>query len=273
MRFMKIFAAVLILVMIPVCAQAQLVSVTKEGQQPRTISVAGDAMIRVAPDEVRIVMDVMGRDRDLVKAQQSVDETITSMVHAVQQDYGIKRDYIHTDHMALSPTYVDCYSKHYPDCDNTRVDYITATKGLVIRLQNLDLFEPLMTGLVARGNREGITVQIVDVTFLTNQLREHRDNARELAAKAAREKADAVATAMGTKVLRPLTINVEQANWYYYGSYGNGSYNRSRGGHAQMSQNVIQNFNGGGGNSLQSAGFAPGQINVTANIRAVFEIE
>lgn len=274
MRFIKIFALTVAVMIMVSPAQAQLVSVTKEGQMPRTISVAGDAMIRVAPDEVRVVLDVMGRDRDLVKAQQSVDETILSMVQAVQQDFAIKRDYIHTDHMALSPTYIDCYhNKRYPDCDNTRIDYITATKGLVIRLQNLSQFEPLMTELVARGNRDGITVQIVDVTFLTNQLREHRDHARELAAKAAREKADAVAAAMGAKVLRPLTINVEQANWYYFGSYGNGSYNRSRGGHAQMAQNVIQNFSGGGSDPLQSSGFAPGQINVTANIRAVFEIE
>jgi uncharacterized protein YggE len=249
------------------------VTVTKEGQMPRTISVAGDAMIRVAPDEVRIVLDVTGRDRDLVKAQQGVDETVTSMVEAAQQVFAIKHDYIHTDHMALSPTYVDCDYRRFPDCDNTRVDFVTATRGLVIRLQNLEIFEKLMTELVSRGNREGVTVEIVDVTFLTNDLRRHRDQARELAAKAAREKADAVAAAMGTKVLRPMTINVEQANWYYYGSYGNGSYNRRRGGHAQMSQNVIQNFSSGGADPLQAAGFAPGQINVTANIRAVFEIE
>ncbi len=273
MRFTKILALAVALMMMVSPVQAQLVSVTKEGQMPRTISVAGDAMIRVAPDEVRIVLDIIGRDRDLVKAQQSVDETVLSMVQAVQQEFAVKRDYIHTDHMALAPTYVDCDYRRHPDCDNTRVDFITATKGLVIRLQDLSLFEALMTALVARGNREGVTVQIVDVTFLTNQLREHRDHARELAAKAAREKADAVAAAMGAKVLRPLTINVEQANWYYYGSYGNGSYNRRRGGHAQMSQNVIQNFSAGGADPLQSAGFAPGQINVTANIRAVFEIE
>lgn len=273
MRFIKFFAAVLVFAVIAVPAKAQLVSVTKEGQMPRTISVSGDAMIRVAPDEVRIVLDVTGRDRDLVKAQQNVDETVASMVEAAQKEFSVKYDYIHTDHMALSPTYVDCDYRRFPDCDNTRVDFVTATRGLVIRLQNLEIFEQLMTGLVSRGNREGVTVEIVDVTFLTNDLRRHRDQARELAAKAAREKADAVAAAMGTKVLRPMTINVEQANWYYYGSYGNGSYNRRRGGHAQMSQNVIQNLGGGGVDPQQAAGFAPGQINVTANIRAVFEIE
>jgi len=274
MRFIKILAAVFVFAVMAAPAEAQLVTVTKEGQMPRTISVSGDAMIRVAPDEVRIVLDVTGRDRDLVKAQQNVDETVASMVQAAQQEFSIKRDYIHTDHMALSPTYVDCDYRRYPDCDNTRVDFVTATRGLVIRLQALDIFEKLMSELVARGNREGVTVEIVDVTFLTNDLRRHRDHARELASKAAREKADAVSAAMGTKVLRPMTINVEQANWYYYGSYGNGSYNRRRGGHTQMSQNVVQNFGGGGGvDPLQAAGFAPGQINVTANIRAVFEIE
>ncbi len=239
-----------------------------------TISVTGDAMIRVVPDEVRIVLDISGRGRDLVKVQRLVDDTAASMIAAAHNDFQIRREYLQTDHMVLSPTYLQCYNRPYPECDPTRIDYLSATKGLVVRLQDIDRFEALMGSLIARGAREGVTVEVLNVSFLTNDLRQHRDKARELAAKAAKEKAEAVAAALGAEIGDVISVNVDQGGWYHYSAYGS-SWHRRSGHHGQMAQNVVQNFGGGGGGPSpdEEAGFAPGQINVTANIRAVFALK
>jgi hypothetical protein len=114
--------------------------------------------------------------------------------------------------------------------------------------------------------------QVVDVQFYTSELRKYRDQARELAMKAAREKADALSSAAGADVGCILTITENtQSNfygggwwWYGYGSNQN-----------LMAQNVIQNVAPSGGESptLDDGPLSAGQISVRAEVTVSFGLK
>jgi uncharacterized protein len=59
--------------------------------------------------------------------------------------------------------------------------------------------------------------QVLDVQFYTSDLRKHRDQARDLAMKAAREKADNLARAAGANAGCVLSIN--ENSWSYYNGW------------------------------------------------------
>jgi hypothetical protein len=103
------------------------------------------------------------------------------------------------------------------------------------------------------------------VQFRTTELRKYRDEARALAIKAAKEKADALARELGQKVGKPHTIREDHAGWW--SGYNNWWGNRWGGG---MSQNVVQNY---GGQSRAQSSIALGQINVNARVTVSFELE
>ena len=95
----------------------------------------------------------------------------------------------------------------------------------------------------------------------------HRDAARELAVKAAKDKADALVVGLGAKrgKIYQISENIWGGSWNPSGAYWGGG----RGG--QMTQNISQNA-GGGGESPEGT-LSIGQISVSATVNATFLIE
>jgi uncharacterized protein YggE len=85
----------------------------------------------------------------------------------------------------------------------TEATYYVVRKSIAIKLTKISSFDAIMTGLVTNGVNH---VQGVD--FRTTELRKHKDKAREMAIHAAKEKAEAMAAALGMKVGKPLHIDV-----------------------------------------------------------------
>jgi hypothetical protein len=114
--------------------------------------------------------------------------------------------------------------------------------------------------------------QVVDVQFYTSELRKFRDQAREMAMKAAREKADALADTAGTGVNCVLTINENtQSNfygggWWWYGYNSNSNL---------MTQNVVQNAAPASGetSTLDDGPLSAGQISIRAEVIASFGLK
>ncbi len=120
--------------------------------------------------------------------------------------------------------------------------------------------------LVSQGLEAGIT-HVHFIQFRTTELRKHRDVARALAIKAAREKATALASELGQRVGRAHRINEHGSGWF--SPYGFGWGNRWGG--QGLTQNVVQSAGGSpeGGDGT----FALGQITVTANVTVSFLLE
>jgi hypothetical protein len=222
--------------------------------EPRTISTSGDAEIRVAPDEVAIRLGVESFNKDLGKAKKEADERIQRIIAAVR-GAGAEEKRIATDEISIEPHYD---SSSY---SGGRVnDGYVVRRGLQLTLRDISRFDAVLSAAVEAGANV-----VHGIQFSTTELRRHRDKARELAMKAAEEKAVLLAKTMGMKPGKPRSISEIGGGWYSgYGAFGWGA----RGGWAQ--QNVSQNA---GPSTAVEGTVAPGQIRVTAGVQVVFDLE
>jgi uncharacterized protein YggE len=218
---------------------------------PRTIAVNGNAEIRVAPDEVILTLGVETNALDIAAARADNDRRVKAVVQAARAQ-GVPAELVKTDFLDIQP--------HYRDDDARRgfLGYVVR-RSLVITVRDVPKFEPLLSAVLAAGAN-----YVHGIEFRTTELRKHRDEARRLALKAAREKADAMAAALGATVGAPLTIQEGYSGWSSpYGTWWGARYG------AMMSQNVVQEGARGG---ASDEAMVPGQISVTATVSVTFEL-
>jgi len=221
--------------------------------EPRFITVTGDAEVRVVPDEVLLTLGVETWDKDLVVAKDQND-TIVNKVLGLAADYDIDPQHVKTDYINIEPRY-----RHGTYDEQDFIGFFVR-KTIVITLRDISKFEDLLTSAL------GVGVNYVQgIQFRTTQLRTYRDEARALAIKAAREKAIAMAGELGQEVGEPHVIREDRSGWWS----GYGAWWGSRWG-GTMTQNVIQEL---GGSSSTTDTVAPGQISVQARVTVNFQLE
>jgi uncharacterized protein YggE len=217
----------------------------------RPITTTGDAEIKVAPDEVIVVLGVETWDKNIQIAKKQNDERVKKIT-ALTKDFGIDPKHVQTDQINVEPRY---RSGTYTDVDF--VGYFVR-KTMVITLKDVSKFEDVFTGALSAG-----ATHVQGVQFRTTELRKYRDQARALAIQAAREKASALASGLGRKIGEPQSIQENSSNWW-------SSYSARWGG--AMTQNVVQNV-GGGSTFSEEGTFAPGQISISARVTVTFDLE
>lgn len=222
-------------------------------KEPGYITVTGDADVRVVPDEVLLTLGVETWDEELSVAKLQNDNRVKAVLD-IARGYGVESRHIQTDLISIEPRYHDNYEK------DRLIGYFVR-KTIVITLKDISRFEDLLTSILAADVN-----YVHGIQFRTTELRQHRDQARALAIKAAQEKAEVMAGELGQTVGGPTSIREDHAGWYaWYGSWwgyrwGNG-----------MAQNVIQEV--GGNNPVDGDAIAPGQITVNARVTVTFELE
>jgi uncharacterized protein YggE len=216
------------------------------------ITVTGEAEIRVVPDEVILTLGVETWNTDLNVAKQENDAKVNAVFETAKK-FGIAPEHIQTDHISIEPRYGDQW-------EHRRFIGFFVRKSIAITLRETEKFEDLLSAALVAG-----TNYVHGVDFRTTQLRQHRDEARSKAIKAAQEKANALAKELGQTVGEPHMIQEGHIGWWsgYNSGWG-------RGWGSSMSQNVIQNVSGegSGGNTI-----ALGQIKITANVTVSFELK
>jgi uncharacterized protein YggE len=224
-------------------------------ENQRTITVSGDAEIKVPPNEVSIALGVESFEKDLSKAKRDADDRVKRIIAAAKAA-GIEDKLIATDRISIEPHYSSGsgYSSSRPVNDG-----YTVRQSLQIRLREIPRFDAVLSAALEAG------ANVVNgVQFTTTELRKHRDEAREMAMKAATEKATLLARTLGMKPGRARAISEGGGGWWSgYGYWGGG-----RGG--MMAQNVSQNLGGG---AAPDGTMAPGLISVTANVSVTFDLE
>ncbi len=249
-----IFATVLVLgtarLAVPVAA-AQ----AKE-QQTRTIVVSGQAQLNVPPDVVIITMGVETSEKTIAASKRQNDERI-KVVLTLMKGLGIDPDSIKVDYLSVGPRYYGS-------------DVFQVRRTVVITLKDIARFDDLVDAIL---QLEGSN--LLNVDFRTSELRKYRDQARSLAMKAAKEKADAMAGELGQKVGRPISIVEDQNNWWSYYNFYSAyyGYGRSSAG-ANVVQNVqnVQPLDTGASAVGGDTSVAPGQISVQAKVTVTFEL-
>jgi len=221
--------------------------------EPPLMTVTGEAQIRVPPDEVVITLGVETSDRELGVSKSQNDERVRRLL-GLAREFQVEPRHVQTDHISVEPWF-----RQSPDRPETRE--FRVRKTVVITLRDVSKFEPLL----ARALEVGAT-HVHGVQFRTTEVRKHRDAARGLAIRAAREKASALATELGQKVGRAYRVYESGGGWY--SDYGFGWGSRWVGG---MAQNVSQVA--GGSATPVDGTVALGQITVTAHVSVSFLLE
>ena len=217
--------------------------------QPRTISTSGESTVYVAPDEVIITFGVQTFNADLDSSKNANDEQSAKLLKAIK-DLGIEDKQIQTATLNVSI--------HYKDYNRATlgIEGYQCQRAYNVNLKDTKLFERLVDTALKNGAN-----QLMGFEFKTSELRKHRDTARKMAIKAAKEKAVALAGDLDMKVGKPRTIS-ESSGGYFGGYWGNQ--------YGNASQNSMQIAPGGGegGETMPL-----GQIAVRATVSVTFDME
>lgn len=222
----------------------------------RTISVSGAADVKVKPDHIILTLGVETKRPSLEEAKRENDDRIQAVI-AFLKSSGLSPGNIQTDYIAIQPS----YQWDHP----TVVSHFTVQKTIVAVLNEPSKFESILNGSVSRGIT---TVQ--GAAFRTSELKRHRETARELAVKAALEKATKLASHAGAKPGKVLSLSESSSGgWssWYPGSWGSRS---SYGGGSQVSYTPAGS-SASSDDSPQT--LALGEIVVSASVYMTLQLE
>jgi uncharacterized protein YggE len=234
-----------LLTLIAAPAFAQTVGVY---ESPRGISVSGEAAIMVVPDQAIVMIGVETFDAKLDVAAATNERTAKGLI-AEWKKLGIADSNIKTSGVSVSIAYDD----QHRTPSRTIVGYVVR-RSYDITAGSAALAEQVINRGLANGAN-----QISEIDFRSTEMRKYRDQARIQATRAAREKAELIATQLGATVGPPR--NITETTSYYSGRYQQNS----------MSQNVTS-YPPDGGESDSAGAVAPGQIAVRASVSVTFDL-
>ena len=173
-------------------AQAQ------ETKQIPQISATGEGKVKVTPDQASISVTVETKGNNAKDVKNQNDTKIDAVLKFIKKMNVAPADF-KTERVALNPQY---------DYEKKKHNY-NATQTIVILLHDLGKYDELMEGLV----NEGIN-RIDAVTFQSSKLAQYQSEARKLAMKDAKLKAEDYVSVLGQKVGKAFTI-VDNSQIYY----------------------------------------------------------
>ena len=253
------------MLLMAVCSPLAPASAVADELRPREITTTGQAEVRVVPDEVILTLGIETMDKGLAEAKRQNDER-TRAILALAEKFGIKPEKTQTDHFDIEPQYKD--GNPFADGNDQQVNLrgYFVRKTVVFTLRDVSKIDALVTAALEAGAN-----YVHGIEFRTTELRKHRDAARAMAVRAAREKAAALAAELDQGVGQPRTINEGYAGWQYWGGSG---YWGSRGYGGYAGYNNVQNSISSAGDArVSDDGIALGQISVSASVTVTFDLK
>ena len=202
MKLIRLWVALLFLASLAVAQDKSL---------PRVVRVTGTSEVRVAPDRAVIEIGVEKQDPNATVAKRAADDAARRILADLRAN-GIAEKDMQTTFLSLQPQFN--YRK------GMKMSYFVASQTLSITLRDLSQLDVVVESLIkAGGNR------IDSIEYETSDLRKYRDQARDLAVKAAREKAQALAHALGQEIGKAYSIEeVAESSYPYSLGLSNVSY-------------------------------------------------
>jgi uncharacterized protein YggE len=178
-------SAILLIVLFTTMLQAQ------EMKPIPTINVSGEGKIKVTPDQTAISISLETKGAKAVDVKKENDAKIDAVLKYIKKMNIAKEDY-QTQSVSLYPNY---------DYEKKKTSYI-AMQTVYVLLKDLNKYDALMDGLVDLGiNR------IDNVEFKSSKIDQLQSDARKLAIKDAKAKAEDFVSVLNQKVGKALTIS------------------------------------------------------------------
>lgn len=215
-------------------------SYAQETKQIPQINVNGEGKVKVAPDQVCISATVETKGNNAKDVKKQNDEKIDAVLKFIKKMNVPTADF-KTKQVALNPQY---------DYEKKKTTY-NATQTVEIVLKDLSKYDELMEGLVQQGiNR------LDRVSFETSKLAQLQTEARKLAIKDAKSKAEDYVSVLGQKVGKAITISDNSQVYHPQPMY------------AAMKSMAMDSSGGAENETL-----AVGEIEVTANVSVSFILD
>ena len=211
------------------------------------ITVNGTGEVRVSADTAIISLGVNARDKDVLKAQQRVNETIAAIRTALVEQ-GVKEENINTDFINIYPLYD--YSN-----DQEQLAAYNASSTLAIKVTDMESVGALIDVCFAAGANT-----LNGISFSASETEEAKTEVMKKAVTDAKKKAEILAEASGLKITG-IEIISEGGVYSYQNNVGN-VYSRTTG--MEEPAEVEEDL----GTVVQSA-----KLIVSASVSITFEAE
>jgi uncharacterized protein YggE len=222
----------------------------------RTIQVSGSASVKVVPDRALIQLGVQSNAASVGVVRAANDGAVKKLLLALNAA-GVQSKDISTDRYSIQPI--------YREYDDLTIKGYRINNMVAVTLRDVDKTSAVIAAALEAGAN-----QVHNVEFYTSELRKYRDQARDLAAKAAQEKARALAQGMGTQT--GCVVRISEDSWSYYNNWW---YGREQN---LWTQNTVQNAapsnNAGNTGVVDDDGpVSLGQISVQAKVDVTYALK
>jgi len=222
----------------------------------RTIQVSGTAVVNVLPDRALIQLGVQSNGKTPKEVQSRNAATISAVIKALRR-LDIEAKDISTDRYVIEPL--------YEDYDSLRIKGYRIHNIIAITMRDVDHASDAIAAAFQAGAN-----QVVNVEFYTSELRKYRDQARDMAMKAASEKATALTQAAGTTTGCVLNISENSSSYFNGWNWWYGANNQNL-----WTQNAVQNVAPSTGTTQLSddSPVSTGHISIRAEVSATFSMK
>ena len=227
---------------------APFAAVSQNATLPPLITVSGRAEVRVQPDEVVFTLGVESVDKDMLAAKKRTDDSVREVL-AIARRNNVKPEDVQTSQISVQPKY-NTDDLDYEQRRNIKREFVgyQVSKTTAVILRDISRFDSLLSDVLKAG-----VTRLSNVEFRNSKIRQHRDQARAMAIKAAQEKAKLLAGEIGQSIGPAYSITESGENRY---------------------DNVTQNVAGVAGRVAEESegAIAPGSISVTAQVTVSFRL-
>ena len=217
-------------------------SAADEKPPQKLVRVIGTSEVKVVPDRAVVELGVEKQDPRASVAKHAEDAAARRILASLRA-HGIDEKDIQTTYLSLQPR------SSYIKTKNQWITYFVAQQTMTVTVRDLSRLDALLESLIqAGGNR------IDSIAYETSDLRKYRDQARDLAVRASREKATALALALGQEVGKAHSIEeVPESNYGYGSLLANAAYESAT-------------------DKARSPSIAPGQKTISASVIVSFDL-
>lgn len=226
-------------VIILVSALFMMMSNAQETKQAPLISVIGEGKVKVVPDQARITATVETKGNNAIEVKKQNDDQMAAVLKVLIKMKLAPSDF-RTQRVSLNPVY---------DYEKKKTSY-TATQTIEILLRDLAQYDVLMEGIVNQGVNS-----IDNVIFQSSIVVDYQSEARKLAMKDAKSKAEDYVSVLGQKVGKAIYISDNSQNYQ-----------------PQSVSKRIQTMSMDDSSAITET-LAAGEITITANVNVSFVLE
>jgi len=217
---------------------------------PSLITVSGQAEVRVQPDEVVFTLGVESVDKDMLAAKKRTDDSVREVLSIAKRN-NVKSEDVQTSYISVQPKY-NTDDLEYDQRRTVKREFVgyQVSKTIAVILRDISKFDSLLSDVLKAG-----VTRLSNVEFRDSKIRQHRDQARAMAIKAAQEKANLLAREIGQSIGPAYSIIESGAVPYAP---------------ANATQNRMDTFTSGSSDS--ESAIAPGTISISAQVTVSFRL-